>query len=155
MMETQSPEISSTSPDSPESPPPVDPPRSPSPSMFNPDLIPRPPSPWIAEMERNREGNRGDFIFHEEQNVLPHFEFFPPEQLIVPYPIFRSTYSSGSCPYWTSNQTNTTVHLTPRCEECSSVSVIIIQDNTREIQLSLNQLYALFDAVVGNIENRR
>ena len=96
-----------------------------------------------------------DFVFLEGSNTIPHFNYIPPAQLQMPFPVFQSTYNSGSCPYWRTESTQTSVSLTVRCEDCQEVSVIIRQNNLQEIQLSAAEFYSIFQTVRNNFVHRR
>ena len=182
-MENQSCEITSTSlsANPSESEGSISPPRSVSPSMMdeNPPRewdnnwreleLARPPSPWIQEMQQRQEEQNNnvqddvphlmqpedDFVYIEGTNTTPHFQYIPPEQLQLPFPIFQSSYVSGSCPMWRTQSTNTSASLTTICEDCREVSVIIRQNNIHEIQLSLSELNSIFQCVQNNINHRR
>ena len=121
-METQSPIITSTTVDESESQTdqiqaPTDQQRPRSPSMMDgyhqDGQVWRAPSPELPELPVNPQDEmQGEqFLFHEAENPVYHVNYPPPVQLNVPFPVFRSVYRSGSCPFWTSEETRTSAHV--------------------------------------------
>ena len=109
------------------------------------------------EAEPPRQAQReayGDFYFHEGENVMPHVNFPPPNQLDIPSPIFRSSYRSGACPFWRSEENHTSISISPRCEDCLENYIIIRQNNTNEIQLNISEFYAMYDCIRGHFASR-
>ena len=165
-METQSPTISSTTLDDGSTPPETSPapddqerPRSPSmmDGYFQDGQVWRAPSPEPLEMIVNppNEMQGGDFVFHEAENLVYHVNYPPPAQLNVPFPVFRSVYRSGSCPFWASEETRTSAHVLPRCEDCGGNSIILRQNNLNEIQLHVSEFRAIYETIENLFQNRR